>query len=46
MLRIRPASNAVDFSLLMGMPVGVFASGGRDLYAAFEFPHAGWPWKV
>lgn len=29
---------------LTAMAVGVFASGLRDLYAAFEWPHGGWPW--
>lgn len=28
------------------MAVGVFASGVRDLYAAFGLPHGGWPWRV
>ena len=27
------------------MAVGVFLSGLRDLYAAYELPHGGWPWK-
>jgi hypothetical protein len=27
------------------MAVGVFASGLRDLYAAHELPHGGWPWR-
>ena len=27
------------------MAIGVFASGVRDLYAAYERPHGGWPWK-
>lgn len=27
------------------MAAGVFVSGLRDLYAAFELPHGGWPWK-
>jgi hypothetical protein len=29
----------------MTMAVGVFASGLRDLYAAYELPHGGWPWR-
>jgi len=29
---------------LVLMAVGVFASGLRDLYAAYELPHASWPW--
>ena len=27
------------------MAGGVFASGARDLYAAYELPHGGWPWQ-
>jgi hypothetical protein len=27
------------------MAIGVLASGLRDLYAAYELPHAAWPWK-
>jgi hypothetical protein len=27
------------------MAVGVTASGLRDLYAAYELPHAAWPWR-
>jgi hypothetical protein len=27
------------------MAAGVFASGLRDLYAAYELPHGAWPWK-
>ena len=27
------------------MAVGVLLSGLRDLYAACELPHGGWPWK-
>jgi hypothetical protein len=30
---------------LATMAVGVFASGLRDLYAAYELPHGGWPWR-
>ena len=30
---------------LLGMAAGVFASGVRDLYAAFELPYGGWPWS-
>ena len=29
---------------LVFMGIGVFLSGIRDLYAAFEFPSGGWPW--
>ena len=32
------------WALLM-MAAGVFLSGVRDLYAAYELPHGGWPWK-
>jgi hypothetical protein len=28
------------------MATGVFASGVRDLYAAFGLPHGGWPWQA
>jgi hypothetical protein len=31
---------------LSAMAVGVFASGVRDLYAAFGLPFGGWPWHV
>jgi hypothetical protein len=27
------------------MAVGVLVSGLRDLYAAYELPHGGWPWR-
>jgi hypothetical protein len=30
---------------LVTMAIGVFVSGLRDLYAAYELPHGGWPWK-
>jgi hypothetical protein len=30
---------------LTAMAVGVFLSGGRDLYAALGLPHGGWPWS-
>jgi len=39
---------AVPLALKWGlvvMAVGVFLSGLRDLYAACELPHGGWPWK-
>ena len=29
---------------LSAMAIGVFLSGLRDLYAALELPHGGWPW--
>jgi hypothetical protein len=32
--------------ILLAMAAGVFLSGLRDLYAAFELPHGGWPWNV
>ena len=31
---------------LVAMGVGVSVSGLRDLYAAHELPHAGWPWRL
>lgn len=34
----------VRWSLVV-MAVGVVASGLRDLYAAYELPHGGWPWQ-
>lgn len=30
---------------LVTMAVGVSVSGLRDLYAAYELPHGGWPWR-
>jgi hypothetical protein len=30
---------------LAAMAVGVFVSGLRDLYAAYELPHGSWPWQ-
>ena len=30
---------------LIIMGIGVFLSGVRDLYAAYELPGGGWPWK-
>jgi len=30
---------------LLVMAAGVLASGLRDLYAAYELPHGGWPWQ-
>ena len=30
---------------LVIMAVGVSVSGLRDLYAAYELPHGGWPWR-
>ena len=30
---------------LLTMAVGVVVSGIRDLYAAYELPHGGWPWR-
>jgi hypothetical protein len=35
---------ALQWSLVV-MAVGVFVSGLRDLYAAYELPHGGWPWR-
>jgi hypothetical protein len=34
----------VRWSLVV-MAAGVLASGLRDLYAAYELPHGGWPWQ-
>jgi hypothetical protein len=31
---------------LFVMAAGVFVSGVRDLYAAFELPYGNWPWKT
>jgi len=31
---------------LSAMAIGVFLSGLRDLYAALELPHGGWPWDT
>jgi hypothetical protein len=36
--------DALRWGLVM-MAVGVLASGLRDLYAACELPHGGWPWR-
>jgi hypothetical protein len=30
---------------LVTMAAGVVLSGVRDLYAAYELPHGGWPWR-
>jgi hypothetical protein len=38
-----PAALAVS---LVIMAAGVLLSGVRDLYAAFEMPHGGWPWAA
>jgi hypothetical protein len=35
---------ALRWGLVM-MAVGVFVSGARDLYAAYELPYGGWPWR-
>ena len=35
---------ALRWSLAV-MAVGVFLSGVRDLYAAYDLPLGGWPWK-
>jgi hypothetical protein len=32
--------------MLTTMAAGVFASGIRDLYAAFGLPFGGWPWRT
>ena len=36
--------DALRLALSM-MAAGVLVSGARDLYAAYELPHGGWPWK-
>ncbi len=49
----RPTALAVEWaaipdflqSSLFVMAAGVFLSGLRDLYAAFELPYGSWPWK-
>jgi hypothetical protein len=51
--RARPTALVVEWAevpqvlhwALFVMAAGVFASGMRDLYAAFELPHGSWPWK-
>src|SRR4051794_33227086 len=44
-LVIRPADAPLMLrSALLLMAVGVFVSGVRDLYAAYELPHGAWPW--
>jgi len=35
---------ALAWALVL-MAVGVSVSGLRDLYAAYELPHGGWPWR-
>ena len=35
---------ALRWALVM-MAVGVLVSGVRDLYAAYELPYGGWPWR-
>jgi hypothetical protein len=44
-LRVAPPSvpEALRWILVV-MAVGVFVSGGRDLYAAARLPHGDWPW--
>jgi len=41
-----PAIPEVLRWILLTMAIGVFLSGLRDLYAAFELPLGGWPWNV
>jgi hypothetical protein len=36
--------DALRWGLVM-MAVGVSVSGLRDVYAAYELPHSGWPWR-
>lgn len=46
-LQLAPA--AVPTALrwaLVGMAVGVFVSGARDLYAAARLPYDDWPWTM
>jgi hypothetical protein len=26
--------------------IGCFLSGARDIYAALDLPHGGWPWNA
>ena len=40
-----PVPAALRWSLL-AMAAGVSLSGARDLYAALELPHGGWPWRT
>ncbi len=46
-LSVRPPAipEAVRWGLVV-MAAGVFLSGLRDLYAAFELPRGNWPWAV
>jgi phosphatidylglycerophosphate synthase len=47
--RLAPAGGEAPAALraaLLVMAVGVLLSGVRDLYAALEFPHGGWPWSA
>ena len=49
----RPTALAVDWApvppalswFLILMAAGVTLSGLRDLYAALDLPHGGWPWR-
>jgi hypothetical protein len=46
--RVRHGQNGMARLLAWGlgiMAAGVFASGVRDLYAAYELPRGGWPWE-
>jgi hypothetical protein len=38
-----PVPPALSWSLIL-MAAGVTLSGLRDLYAALDLPHGGWPW--
>lgn len=40
-----PVPPALSGSLIL-MAAGVTLSGLRDLYAALDLPHGGWPWKM
>ena len=45
LIRVSPGVPAAVQWLLVVMAVGVSLSGARDLYAAFDLPGGGWPWK-
>jgi hypothetical protein len=42
---VSAGDSAVLRWLLSAMAAGVFASGIRDLYAAWSLPYGGWPWS-
>ncbi len=46
-LIVAPAAASAELrAALSVMAVGVFLSGARDLYAAFELPRGNWPWQT